>query len=338
MGLLFISIDVAIGQTREKPNVLFIAVDDLKPMIGAYGHDQIQTPQMDKLASEGVTFMNNHTQQAVCGPSRASLLTGWRPDKTKIWRLNVMIRDKNPDVVTLPQHFKNNDYITAGIGKIFDKRSVDKDHDKRSWSLSYRENMPDFYLEEYGEPFVHYQSTEVKKKAQKYMEEAEMEGLNGWERKAYAMERIKPSTEMLDVPDEAYLDGLLAKRGQELLEQLSENEKPFFLGIGFKKPHLPFVAPKKYWDLYNRDDISLSKWQKHSQNGPDLAYHRFGELRSYTDIPPAIGDDGLVNREKQKELIHGYMATVSYIDTQVGKLMDKLDKLGLRENTIVVLW
>ncbi|NGP77349.1 sulfatase, partial [Balneolaceae bacterium YR4-1] len=324
--------------TDDPPNILFIAVDDLKPLIGAYGNEQIQTPQMDRLAEEGVTFLNNHTQEAVCGPSRASLLTGLRPDQTKVWRLHVQIREHNPDVVTLPQYFKKQGYITTGVGKVFDRSTVGNGYDRRSWSIPFNSNMPD-YPGEYGDPFVHYQSAETKARASHYMEAAAQKGIHKKRKqKSYALDRIKPSTEMLDVSDDAYLDGLHAKRGMALLDELSAEEKPFFLAVGFKKPHLPFIAPKKYWDLYDRENIELSSWQKKSVNGPKIAYHNFGELRSYSDIRPALDDSLHLAESKQKELIHGYMAAVSYIDTQVGKLMDKLEELGLRENTIVVLW
>ncbi|TKG96965.1 DUF4976 domain-containing protein [Puteibacter caeruleilacunae] len=332
------------GQAQEKKNVLFIAVDDLKPILGCYGNELIQTPNIDKLASQGVVFANNHCQQAVCAPSRASLLCGVQPDRTKVWDLKTLIRDMNPDIVTIPQYFKQNGYFTTSVGKIFDKRSVDADHDEVSWSEPQVFEGDNKYVHsDYGRPALgYYQLPCTKQKVAKYMKEAQAKGKKGYGITKYAIERVKPSTEMADVPDNAYVDGVLALSAIDRLEQLSKKDKPFFLGVGFKRPHLPFVAPTKYWNLYEREDIPLAPYQKASKNGPKFAYHNSGELRSYTDIPPLnsfsdIGSD-LLPVAKQKELIHGYYAAISYIDAQVGKVLSALDSLGLRKNTVIILW
>ncbi|MFA8436868.1 MAG: sulfatase [Marinifilaceae bacterium] len=333
-----------LGQAQEKKNVLFIAVDDLKPILGCYGDKLVKTPNIDRLAKQGVVFLNNHCQQAVCAPSRASLLTGLRPDLTKVWDLKTLIRDMNPDILTMPQHFKQNGYVTTGVGKIYDKRSVDNDHDKVSWSEEFAfEGDYKYYDSKYGQPALgYYQLPETKKAVEKYRKEAETQGKKGYAVTKYAISRVKPTTECADVPDNAYVDGVIALSAIDRLEKLAVRDKPFFLGVGFKRPHLPFVAPKKYWDLYDREEMPLAPYQKAAVDGPLLAYHNSGELRSYTDIPPLKSfsdvESDLLSVEKQKELIHGYYAAVSYIDAQVGKVLHAMDSLGLRENTVVILW
>ena len=151
----------------------------------------------------------------------------------------------------------------------------------------------------------------------------------------YESERYKPPYEKADVPDGAYVDGAIANKAVEVLENI-DTSQPFFLAVGFKRPHLPFNAPTKYWDLYDRDKISISEFQKRAENSPDIAYkgYNLGEISSYSDIP----DQGPLTVQKQKELIHGYMAAISYVDAQIGLILDKLETLGLRNKTVIVLW
>jgi arylsulfatase A-like enzyme len=291
----FFIILVGTQVAQQKKNILFIAVDDLKPNLGCYGDKFAISPNIDKLADEGIIFTNNQCQQAVCGPSRASLLTGYRPDRTKVWDLKTLIRDKNPDIITLPQYFMQNGYQTTGTGKIFDPRSVDKKLDEPSWSI----------------PFSNVHG-------------------NRW-----MVSSEKVSTESSEIAEEEYTDGKIAAKGLELLENLASGSAPFFLAVGFKKPHLPFVAPQKYWDLYDRDSVKIAPFQEHAANSPSYVYNNGGELRNnYVDIPKS----GDISIEKQKELIHGYYACVSFIDAQIGKLLDKVDSLGIKDNTIIVLW
>ena len=287
---------LARNKTQSKRyNILFIAVDDLKPMLGCYGDSTVISPHIDSLATQGTVFEMAYCQQAVSAPSRASLLTGWRPDKTQVWDLKTLIRDKNPDVVTLPQFFKENGYETAAVGKVFDPRSVDAGHDSLSWSVPY-----------------------VKVSASRWI---------------YATDKV--STECADAPESRFVDGRIEARGIQLLDDLSHKDKPFFLAVGFKKPHLPFVAPKTYWDLYQRNQFSPWPFQDHSKYAPDFAFQPGWELRNnYVDIPK----EGVIPIDKQLELIHGYHACVSFIDVQVGKLLDELQKLNLQDSTIVVLW
>lgn len=312
-----------------KPNVLFIAVDDLKPMLGCYGDNVIKTPCIDRLAAQGTTFLNAHCQQAVCGPTRASLLTGLRPDTTKIYDLKTRIRSILPDVVTLPQYFKQNGYEAVGMGKIFDPRSVNgrvKD-DPKSWSRPYvlTDETKDTQMGFHNPEFV------AKVKAAKSDKDGDWEALK---------KKIggSPAVEIdQDVPDEAYEDGALAAQAVGLIGELAKADKPFFLAVGFHKPHLPFVAPKKYADLYTGDDIRLAKFQKMPEGAPSIHFQDSWELKNgsytkYTDFKGTLPD------ADQRELVHGYMACVSYMDAQVGKVLDALDKSGVAENTIVVLW
>jgi len=321
----------------QKKNILFIAVDDLKPTIGAYGDPVAKTPNIDKLASMGYVFENAYTQQAVCGPSRASMLTGWRPDRTKVWDLKTLIRSKNPNVVTLPQHFKNNGYVTYATGKIFDPRSVDKKYDARSWSLPYKSpyNLP----HDSPYPVLGSYQSEQHIAEYKFIENlAKAQGLSGKKLDSYMRKHYKPSTEKADVPDDYYFDGWIANDAIKKIDQFAKSNKPFMLMVGFKKPHLPFVAPAKYWDLYKDNEIKLAKFEKHAKGSPDVAYHNNPELRSYTDIPEAFDQYGNLDPDKQKELIHGYYAATSYIDALIGRVINELEKQNLLDNTIIVLW
>ena len=336
------------SQEKNKPNILFIAIDDLKPILGCYGNTIIKTPNIDRLAKMGTVFMNNYCQQAVCGPTRASLMTGKRPDYTQVWDLKTKMRDINPDILSLPQYLITQGYSTQGIGKVYDSRCVDKKMDEPSWSVpyyNYFKTEEKYYAKETGMPVLGaYQSAETKELAIKFRKEAQEKGLSEKEIDDYVSKMVKPSIECVDVPDNAYNDGANALRAMEILEKLKTENKPFFFAVGFSKPHLPFVAPKKYWDLYKRDDIPVAPFQEKSKNGVDVAYHNSGEIRAYSDIPELISftdqkEFGLtLPIEKQKELIHGYYAAISYTDAQVGKLLDKLDALDLTKNTIIVIW
>ena len=321
---------------QTRPNILFIAVDDMKPVLGCYGDQFAKTPNIDRLAKRATVFMSNYCQQAVSGPTRASLMTGKRPDYTQVWDLQTRMRDINPSILAMPQYFAQQGYETAGIGKIYDSRCVDNAADKPSWSIP-------FYNVPY--PFMwYYQNQQTLKEGQKYYQEALAKGMNDKDARAYAYKFIFLSTECIDVPDDVYHDGKVANRSREILTGLAKDKKPFFFATGFNLPHLPFCCPKKYWDLYKREEVPLAKFQEHAKNSPELAYTNSGELRTYTDIPPlASFTDLKVNRiglpvEKQRELIHGYYACTSYIDAQVGKLLKTLDSLGLSDNTIIVLW
>jgi iduronate 2-sulfatase len=332
-----------VSAQEKKMNVLFIAVDDLKPILGCYGDKLVKTPNIDRLAKRGTIFMMNYCQQAVSGPTRASLMTGLRPDKTRVWDLATKMRDVNPDILSMPQYFISKGFQTAGIGKIYDSRCVDDDLDKPSWSIPYYKGSDTYFPKSTGRPESGYQLPETKAKFSKFRAEGQARGLKGTELNDFIAKNVKPSVESADVPDNAYNDGVNALHARDILVQLSKGGKPFFLAVGFLKPHLPFVAPKKYWDLYKRDEMPLAPFREKAKNGPDIGYHTAAELYAYSDIPPiASFSDQKVGMDlpvdKQKELIHGYYAATSYTDAQIGILLNALDSLGLSKNTIIVLW
>ncbi len=323
------------------PNILFIAVDDLKPNLGCYGDSQAITPHIDQIASEGITFMKNYCQQAVCAPSRASLLTGRYPDQIRVWDLQTLIREKNPGIITLPQYFKSHGYLTAATGKIFDPRSTEGSwggpHDAPSWSVKYiPPGALNTYHHELGPPSYFYAGKEARKEISGLQEEARIKGINSpGSIREYVSTRYFPAFECADVPYDAYSDGAIAKHGIQLMDSLDKLGKPFFLAVGFHRPHLPFAAPKKYWDLYTKDEFKLAEYQEYARESPSIAYHNSDELRKgYTGIP----EEGRLPDSLQFDLIHGYFAATSYIDDMIGKLIAELNVLGLRDRTIIVLW
>tara|TARA_Y100000768_G_scaffold143577_2_gene106988 strand:+ start:1436 stop:3598 length:2163 start_codon:yes stop_codon:yes gene_type:complete len=324
---------------NAQKNILFISVDDLKPMFNSYGHEDMITPNIDALAAKGTSFLNTSTQQAICAPSRASLLTGLYPDNTRVWDLETQIRDENPNVVTLPQHFKDNGYFSVGLGKIFDNRSVDNNYDGKSWSTQFLQGMPNQYYHSndagksgYQDPLVHQAINQYNS----YISSNNITSTNGKREARKLFPLSKPSTEgNQDLPDDGYVDGARTNYALIKMEEAANSGKPFFLAVGYTKPHLPFVAPKKYWDMYDRSSISIHPEQGRDSSIPSIAFHNNHELvNNYSDIP----SNGNITVDKQKELIHGYKACVSYVDAQVGILLSKLDELGLSSNTIVVLW
>jgi len=299
----------------HRMNVLFIAVDDLRNELGCYGVRGIRLPNIDGLAARGTAFDRAYCQQAVCSPSRTSLLTGCRPDTTKVYDLVTHFRAHLPDVVTLPQHFKNRGYFTCSVGKIYHPGF----DDELSWSEPpAKASRPMYFLEE-NRALV----------ARKTAAVAEKKFANP---SARSNATKGPAYECADVPDDAYSDGAIADAAIEMLQQAKD--KPFFLAIGFLKPHLPFVAPKKYWDLYRRDEIPMASNPYPPQDAPKLALTDWGELRAYEDIPRV----GSLTDEQARMLKHGYYACVSYMDAQVGRVLAELDRLGLREHTVIVLW
>ncbi len=292
--------------SRQNYNVLFIIVDDLRPELGCYGDTKVQSPGIDKLAAQGVSFSNAYCQQALCSPSRTSLLTGLRPDATKVYDLVTHFRNTVPDVVTLPQHFKNNGYYTVGFGKIFhqdfgfDPIGLE---DSASWTIPVW-NPPG----NWGRGYISEPNIAIAKRS------------NG----------RGPAVEMMDVPDTAYQDGQIAAR---VIEELRKRKnEPFFIAAGFHKPHLPFTAPKKYWDKYDRDKIVLPDTNRIT-NSNRYTLQDFGELRAYNGIPKK----GKLSPELSRQLIHGYLACVSYMDAQVEMILEELKRLDLEKNTVVVL-
>ena len=339
MSFIFISIESK--AQNQKKNILFIAIDDMKPILGAYGDDFAISPNIDKLADQGVVFNNNHCQYAVCGPSRASLLSGQRPDQTQILDLKTKIRAKRPNVTTLPQHFRQSGYVTYGVGKIYDPRSVDKKLDKPSWTKYIYPNKLKYH-EGYNAPELgYYQKPENLARIAELRKEAIEKGIAKNKINGYIKKRFKPAYENADVPDDAYIDGAIVNGGIKLMKEAAKQDKPFFLAVGFKRPHLPFNAPTKYWDMYDESKVPLAAFQQKVKGGYEKAYHSSPELGSY-QVPGWTYkvEDGVVNipEKQQRTMIHGYYAATTYVDAQVGKLMAELKKQGLDKNTIVILW
>jgi len=291
------------NQSGEKPNILFIVVDDLRPELNCYGAGHIHSPNIDRIAAQGTMFERAYCNVPVCGASRASLMTGLRPTRKRFLNYESRADEDAPGVTSLPGHLKNNGYLTISNGKVFhfeddSRESWDEIWNPASSSSSWR----DYALSEN----------------------------NMADTLAY---RSGPPLERADVQDNAYRDGKIAEKVISDLQRLSEIEKPFFLTAGFIKPHLPFNAPEKYWQLYD-GKVNLPENNYPPENAPKESFHKFWELRSYLGIP--LG--GPLKDDVAKELIHGYYACVSYIDEQIGKVLDELERLDLDKNTIVILW
>lgn len=316
---------VGLLRAAERPNVLFIAVDDLRPELGCYGREYIHSPNIDRVARSGMVFDRAYCQQAVCSPSRSSLMTGTRPDTTRVWDLVAHFRDALPEVVTLGQHFKNHGYFVQGMGKIY-HGNLD---DPPTWSVPW------------GTPKAVKYALEENVRLDQRQYEIESDGDGGAldravrrrARRAVAKNMRGPAFECADVPDGTYQDGKVADLAIETLRELSGRNDPFFLAVGFIKPHLPFVAPKRYWDLYEPETIQLAPNPYRPEGAPDYAILAGGELRNYYGIPA-----GSIPADLARQLKHGYYAAVSYMDAQLGRVVDELERLGLRDNTIIVIW
>lgn len=294
------------GKEVEKPNVLFIAVDDLRLELNCYGASHIHSPNIDRLAGEGVRFSNAYVQQAICMASRASILTGIRPEHNGIYT-TAAVEDLVPDVVTMNRLFEANGYTVTACGKIY--------HHEIDRETQFGENYMRPEETWTGRGFVSKESIEKIALNTEYQR--------------------GPAYECADVPDSIYKDGANTRLALRRLEGLKEEGKPFFLAVGFTKPHLPFVAPKKYWDLYPPSSIEMPEVREMPENSNEYTMRSKGELTSYYGIPrtfEAIDDSTTLT------LRRAYYACVSYVDAQIGMLLDQLEALGLRENTIVVLW
>jgi iduronate 2-sulfatase len=286
----------------NKPNVLFIAADDLRNDLGCLGNPEVLSPHLDSLATRGRLFTHAYCQQAVCNPSRASLMTGLRPDTLQIWDLPTHFRDVIPEVVTLPQQFMNHGYFTQNIGKIYHNWRQEIQGDPASWSVP-----------------------------------AQMHFANHGSDKPQVEGPLPPNfandkkCECRDVPDDAYFDGRVATLAIEALRERKASDQPFFLAVGFWKPHSPFNAPKKYCDLYDRSKLSPPANPEWPKDAPRIAWHNSREMLG-SPQPRKLTPEAVI------ELRHGYLAAISYFDAQVGRLLAELDALGLCDNTIVVFW
>jgi iduronate 2-sulfatase len=295
-------------------------IDDLREELGCYGAEIAQSPNIDRLANRGIVFTRAYCQQAVCNPSRASLLTGLRPDSLKVWDMKTHFRSIRPDVITLPQLFKGNGYVSMGLGKIFH----DTLPDPQSWSRPEPENPINY----------HYLKSETRARL--------------WDRAASARRLGKgnawvdavlrgPATECVEAEDNQYRDGAMTDIAIRLLRDLKK-EGPFFLAVGYHKPHLPMIAPKKYWDLYQSEELPMAENDFLPENAPLFAMNTMRELACYEDFAGVLKPtEGSLTEGQSRLLKHAYYACVSYIDAQVGRLLEALERLELSENTIVVV-
>jgi choline-sulfatase len=304
--LAVLASDGTILAADSRPNVLFIAVDDLRPELACYGRAHIHSPNIDRLAGSGVLFERAYCMVPTCGASRSSLMTGIRPARRRFVSYSTWAEKDAPGVTTLNTQFKKHGYYTVSLGKVF--------------------HHPPDNAEGWSEP-------PWRPTGAGWYRRPENQKLHA-ERQKQGRRNRGPAWESADVPDDAYVDGILANRAIEDLRRLKQRGRPFFLAVGFFKPHLPFIAPQRYWDLYDRQEIHLPDNYYVPKNAPKESIHSSGELRAYAGIPAK----GPVSDETARTLIHGYYACVSYTDAQIGKLLDELDRLDLADNTIVVLW
>lgn len=289
-----------------RPNVLLICVDDLKPIAGCYGDQIAHTPNIDRLAQQGVLFEAAYCNQAVCSPSRNALMTGLRPQTLGIYDLPTHFRLAAPDAVTVAEHFRTHGYQTHGLGKILHTGHGNHE-DEASWS----------------HPHWRPKAAQYQLPASSANTRDSKNGPRG------------TATESADVDDEVYSDGQIAVEAvRRINHAASTPDKPFFIAVGFLKPHLPFVAPKHYWDLYDPATLPMPQIVEPPKNAPAYAPQFGGELRSYSDVP----QKGRISDADTRRLIHGYYAATSYTDAQIGKLLDSLNTSGMADNTVIVLW
>ncbi len=326
---------VAIGCTSpdtsyksKKYNVLFISIDDLRPELGCYGNEMIKSPNIDKLASEGVLFTKQYAQVPTCGASRYAMLTGLLPKDRKALSNNACVtylthKPESQKQETFIHYLRQNGYYTVGIGKI--------------------SHYPDGYVYGYLEP-----KSNVRELPYSWDEMVFDPGKWGTGHNAFfgyadgtnrnELNNLVKPYERGEVDDTGYVDGLTAQLAIKKLKELKSKDKPFFLAVGFFKPHLPFNSPAKYWDMYDEDKIPLAPVRRIPEGSSPQSLHNSSELNGYK-----LGDEkaslkGPVSEEFERKLRHAYFSCVSYTDAQVGKVLDELKRLGLDENTIVVVW
>ena len=301
---------------QDKPNILFIAVDDLRPDFGAIRNPWVKTPNIDQLSSEGLYFNRAYCQYPVCGPSRSSIMTGMLPDHSGIFGFE-NADSKVGHVTILPQLFKDHGYKTGRFGKVFNNPMDFKE----AWDEKPRDPVTQGYSWKANQ----YVLPENK-------EQLKIEPSIGSVAEGKNQSPNPPAVERADYPDKEFIDYKTASQGIDFIKQYKD--EPFFCAVGFKKPHLPFSAPERCWKMYDHIEVPYATNPFLPKRTENWMACNWEELRSYSDIP----NQGLLTLEKGKELIQGYFATVSFVDDQIGRLLKTLDELGLRKNTIVVFW
>jgi arylsulfatase A-like enzyme len=290
------------GKSVQRPNVLFVVIDDLRPLISCQGDPVAITPNLDALASDGMVFERAYAQYPICGPSRGSFLSGLRPDTSGLMTNNTPFHNALPNALTLNRYFMKEGYEVFGAGKVY-HNSTGED-----WSKPY-----------FKTEWLDHVKPENKQVADAFFTK-DSKGL-------------PPSVEAEDVGDDAYCDGQAAAASEKWISEASKADKPFMMVTGFRKPHLPWCAPKKYWDLYERSAMPIAENRYHPKGAPEIALKQYGELFGYADIPK----DTPLTDELVRQCMHGYYACVSYADAQLGRLLAALKKAGVYENTVVVL-
>lgn len=316
----------AFAQQKKQPNILFIAIDDLRAELGCYGSKIVKSPNIDALASQGVQFNRAYCQQAICGPSRASVMTGTRPETINVIDLFQDFRANRPDIVTLPQHFRDNGYETVYVGKVFHPGFTDEE---MSWSRKpvRPARNPDAPETKGGYASKANQAMYTENKIRLEEKYGEKVITDNWLAKG-------PAYECEDVPDDTYEDGYNTESAIATLKDLKKNNKPWFLGYGLLKPHLDWIAPKKYWDMYDEDKIEISTQVNAPKDGASMGLSESLEVRVGANIPKTDP----FSPELQRKLKHAYYACISYIDAQIGKMIGALKESGEYDNTIIVLW
>lgn len=311
------------GWADERPNILLILVDDLKPVLGCYGDSAARTPAIDQLAARGLRFDRAYCNQAVCAPSRFSLLLGSHPTSSGLYGLGNQLRRHWPDAVTLPQYFAKHGYHTESLGKVFHIG-----HGNQGDPASF--NQPHFHdlVIEYCDPLRPDASQLTREEA--YFTNQQLGRIRDLPRGM--------AWEQPDVPDEAYADGRVAREAARRLyakaKLQAEERAPFFMAVGFVRPHLPFSAPLKYWQQFDPRHLPVAKNLSPPLGAPQIAGKTNGELANYQPVP----ESGEVAPPLARQLVHGYYASVSYVDAQIGVLLAALEDTGFHRNTIVVLW
>ena len=293
----------------ERPNILFIAVDDIRPELGCYGHPVVKTPHIDALAAAGTLFTRAYCNVPVCGASRASIMTGLRPTRGRFVNYTARIDREAPGVPTIHRFFRDSGYQTVSLGKI----------------LHFPDDAADGWSQHPWRPDY---TNAVETDPRNYLLPTNREIAAQHPRNAAA------AFERADVDDDAYYDGKTAARAVASLKDLAAGDAPFFLAVGFLKPHLPFNAPEKYWAMYDSIDIDVPATYYRADGTPEAIYHNSGELRNYVGVPK----EKVLPVAYARQLIHGYYAATSYMDANVGRVLAALEASGEADNTIVVLW
>ena len=302
----------------KSPNILLICIDDLRPEIGSYGADYVHSPNMDRLAASGVTFDRCYVQVAVCNPSRASTWTGIRPDRLGVYTLRTHFREAMPEAVTLPQQLRQHGYVAHGFGKIFHNPW----QDPQSWDVPHTWGSGNH---------THYTPEQ-----QKLRQEVQAQlPKDAWQ-KGNLRGVI---TNDPDITDAEHPDGSMARKAIERMKELCAGDKPFFVAAGFILPHLPWAPPKSWWDRYDRGKLPLPANPYPPEGAPEVAVGTNYELSHYADmVNMPTPFSGSLPEAEIRRLRHAYFASVSFVDAQVGLMLDALDELGIADNTVVILW